>query len=146
MISSWHDFLSCERFYFKRSVWDSIKVSAKQKVYDQLLLYKSSGQVYSHQNYFANKLVLICLHLVKMRVILGRKRCLINIKSQFVNEGLYLLRPISWIVLCCYGILMQNSLELLRDTLSLFLKLISVIYLWTKIRCLTIYKQNRKRT
>ena len=37
-----------------------------------------------------------------------------NTKSQFVNEGLYLLRLISWIVLCCYVILMENLIEFLK--------------------------------
>ena len=58
----------------------------------------------------------------------------ISVKSQFVNGGLHLVRLISWIVLCCYVILMENIIEFLKNTLSLFLKLISVIYLWMRIR------------
>ena len=45
------------------------------------------------------KQVLIRLYLVKMMVNLERDVSM-NVKSQFVNAGLYLLRLISWIVLC----------------------------------------------
>ena len=31
----------------------------------------------------------------------GNKDVSVNVKSHFVNGGLYLLRLISWIVLCC---------------------------------------------
>ena len=45
------------------------------------------------------KQVLFRLYLVKMMVNLERDVSM-NVKSQFVNAGLYLLRLISWIVLC----------------------------------------------
>ena len=69
-----------------------------------------------------------------------------NFKSQFVNGGLHLVRLTSQIVLGCYVILMYNLIELLKDILNLFLKLISVTYLWTKISCLTTHKQDWKKT
>ena len=66
----------------------------------------------NRQAYFANKLALIWLYLIKMRVILGKKKIFQkNVKSQFVNGGLHVVRLISWIVLCCYVILMQNLIE-----------------------------------
>ena len=77
----------------------------------------------------ANKLALMWLYLIKIRVILGEKDVSINVKSQFVNGDLHLVRLISWIVLCYYAILMLNLIEFLKNTLSLSLKLISVIYL-----------------
>ena len=57
------------------------------------------------------------------------KNVSIKVKSQFVNGDLHLVRLISWIVLCYYAILMLNLIEFLKNTLSLSLKLISVIYL-----------------
>ena len=68
-----------------------------------------------------------------------------NVKSQFVNGGLHVVRLISWIVLCCCVILMQNLIEFLKNTVTLFLKLISVIYLWIKIRCLMTATRTGKR-
>ena len=93
-------------FYFKFSLRLFIKALAKQKEKSMTNYGYINHQVYWNQTYFANKVVLIWLCLVKMRVILGRKKVSINVKSQFVNGGLYLLRIISWVVLCCYGILM----------------------------------------
>ena len=39
-----------------------------------------------------------------------------NVKSQFVNGDLHVVRLISWIVLCCYVIWMQNLIKFLKNT------------------------------
>ena len=57
------------------------------------------------------KLDLFCKQSSINLVIFGKnegnireKKVSINVKSQFVNGGLYLLRFTSWIVLCRFGI------------------------------------------
>ena len=40
-----------------------------------------------------------------------KKDVLKNVKSQFVDGGVYLLRLISWIVLCCYGVCVLSHIS-----------------------------------
>lgn len=90
------------------------------------------GQVYWDQIYFANKLVLIWLYLVEMKVILERKKIMFQwmLNPSFINGGLYLLRLSSWIVPCCYVILIWRLIELLKGY--------SIIFFWAYLSDLSL--------
>ena len=61
--------------------------------------------------HLAHKRVLIWLFLVKNKGNFRKKDVLKNVKSQLVDGGVYLLRLISWIVLCCYGVCVLSHIS-----------------------------------